>query len=60
MSTVEEAADRIITLLQDPDLRRRLGEEARNTVRKNFLLSSYLERYLDLLNSFETIYRLRL
>ncbi len=60
VSTVEEAAERIIILLKDPDLRRRLGKEARETVRKNFLLSSYLERYLDLFNSFETIYRLRL
>jgi len=60
VSTVEEAADRIIAVLKDPDLRRRLGKEARETVRRNFLLSSYLERYLDLFNSFETIYRLRI
>jgi trehalose synthase len=60
VSTVEEAAERIIAMLKDPDLRRRLGKEAKETVRKNFLLSSYLERYLDLFNSFETIYRLRL
>ena len=60
VSTVEEAADRIVTLLKDPDLRRRLGKQARKTVKEKFLLSTYLERYLDMFNSFETIYRLRL
>jgi len=59
VSSVQEAADRMVTLLKDPDLRRRLGERARETVRERFLLSSYLEKYLDLFNSFETIYRLR-
>jgi trehalose synthase len=28
-------------------------------VRKNFLLTRYLEQYLDLFNSFETVYRLK-
>jgi len=59
VSSVEEAAERIVRLINDPDLGRRLGERARETVRQNFLLSSYLEKYLDLFNSFETIYRLR-
>jgi len=59
VSSVQETADRMATLLKDPDLRRRLGERARETVREKFLLSSYLEKYLDLFNSFETIYRLR-
>ena len=59
VSSVEEAAERIVRLIKDPDLGRRLGERARETVRQNFLLSSYLEKYLDLFNSFETIYRLR-
>jgi trehalose synthase len=60
VSTVEDAADRIVTLLKDPDLRRRLGKQARKTVQEKFLLTTYLERYLDMFNSFETIYRLRL
>ena len=60
VSTVEDAADRIVTLLKNPDLRRRLGEKARKTVQEKFLLTTYLERYLDMFNSFETIYRLRL
>jgi trehalose synthase len=60
VSTVEEAADRIVTLLKDPDLRHRLGKQARKTVQEKFLMTTYLERYLDMFNSFETIYRLRL
>ena len=60
VSTVEEAAARLLQLLRNPDLRRRLGEKARETVKEKFLLTSYLERYLDLFKSFETIYRLRL
>jgi len=56
---VEEAAARMVRLLKDPDLRRTMGERARETVRQNFLLSAYLEKYLDMFNSFETIYRLR-
>jgi trehalose synthase len=59
VSSVEEAAERIVRLVQDRDLRQRLGHEARETVRKHFLLTRYLEQYLDLFNSFEPSYRLR-
>ena len=58
VSTVEQAAERIVTLLKDENLRREMGEKGREKVRQNFLLSRYLEQYIDLLNSFETIYRL--
>jgi trehalose synthase len=58
VSDVEEAAERIVQLIKDPDLRKRLGEKARETVREKFLLTRYLEQYLDLFNSFETVYRL--
>ncbi len=60
VASIEKAAARIAQVLKDPDLRRRLGEKARQTVREKFLLTSHLEQYLDLFNSFETIYRLRL
>ena len=59
VSSVEEAAARIVQLLKDQSLRQALGQKAREKVRKNFLLPRYLEQYLDLFNSFETIYRLR-
>jgi trehalose synthase len=58
VSSVEQAAERIVRLLKDPKLRKEMGHKARESVRKRFLLSRYLEQHLDLLNSFETIYRL--
>jgi len=57
VSSVAEAAERIIQLLKDEKLCRKLGGAARETVRERFLLVRYLEHYLDLFNSFETIYR---
>jgi trehalose synthase len=59
VSSVKETEERILQLLKDESLRRRMGEKARQTVRDNFLMTRYLEQYLDLFNSFETIYRLR-
>jgi hypothetical protein len=34
-----------------------MGEKARESVRKNFLMNTLLENYLDLLVSFESNYR---
>jgi len=59
VSTVEEAAARMVQLLQNEGLRRRMGDEARKTVKENFLLTRLLEQYLDMFNSFETVYRLK-
>ena len=59
VSSPEEAGKRIVQLVQTPLLRDRMGKKARETVRKKFLLTRYLEQYLDLFNSFETIYRFR-
>jgi len=36
----------------------RLGKNARETVKKKFLLTRYVKQYLDLLNSFEVSFRL--
>lgn len=58
VSSVEQAAMRIIQLIKDETLRREMGERARETVKRNFLMSRLLENYLDLFTSFETIYRL--
>ena len=57
-STVEEVADRIVRIIKDPRLRERLGHNARETVRGQFLETRLLEQYLDLFNSFETVYKL--
>lgn len=58
VSSVEEAAQRIIQLVQDKALCERMGQRAKETVRQKFLLTRYLEQYLDLFNSFEPVFRL--
>jgi trehalose synthase len=58
VTSVEEAAQRIVQLVKEQGLRKRLGEKAKETVKKRFLMTNQLERYLDLFNSFETVYRI--
>lgn len=60
VSSVEEAADRIVKLVEEPGLRARMGARARETVREDFLLPRLLEQYLDLFRACETIHRLNL
>ena len=48
ISSIEETAKRIVQLVDDKKLRDEMGHKARETVRKNFLLTRYLEQYLDL------------
>lgn len=57
VSSVDEAADRIVRLLQDENLRERMGLAAQETVRDRFLMIRLLEQYLDLFRSFQTEYR---
>ncbi len=59
VSSVGEAAERIVQLIRDKKLRLRIGRKAKETVAKRFLLTRYLEQYLDLFNSFEVVYRLK-
>jgi len=59
VSSVGEAVERIVRLIKDKKLRLRLGQRAKETVAKRFLLTRYLEQYLDLFNSFEVLYRLK-
>ena len=47
--TVDEAADRMVRILKDPALRRRLGARAKETVRRNFLMSRLVEDWVDVL-----------
>jgi trehalose synthase len=58
VSSVEEAAESIVRLVGDKELRAQLGRKARETVKQKFLLTRYLEQYLGLLNSFEADFRL--
>jgi trehalose synthase len=58
VSSVPQAAERIVQLVQDADLRRRLGQAARETVRSRFLMSRLAEQYLDLFAAFEPRFEL--
>ena len=58
VSSVQQAAERIVQLVRDKELRVQLGKKARETVRQKFLLTRYLEQYLDLLNSFQADFKL--
>jgi trehalose synthase len=58
VSSVEEAAERMVQLLKDKDLRESLGEKARESVRQRFLMTRLLEQYLDLFGSFDVAFRL--
>lgn len=57
VDSIEEAARRIVQLVKDEDLRKNMGEKAREKVREKFLMTRLLENYLDLLNSFESDFR---
>jgi trehalose synthase len=48
VSSIEETARRMVELINDKELRDEMGSKARETVRRNFLLTRYLEQYLDL------------
>ena len=59
VSSVEQAAQRIVQLLKDAGLRQRLGRAARESVSRKFLMSRLLEQYLDLFAAFEPRFSLR-
>jgi trehalose synthase len=59
VSSVEEAAHRIVQLLKDKKLRRRIGKRAKESATKKFLLIRLLEQYLDLFASFEACFTVR-
>jgi trehalose synthase len=48
VSSIEETAKRIVELVNDKELRDEMGRKARETVQNKFLLTRYLEQYLDL------------
>jgi trehalose synthase len=59
VDSVEQAGERIAQLLKDGKLREQLGREAKETVRRNFLMTRLMEQYIDLFNSFEIVIRLK-
>jgi len=57
VNSVQETADRLVTLIKDPCLQDRMGINAKKTVRERFLLTTLLERYLDLFTEIMTSVR---
>ncbi len=58
VDTVEQAAERIVALVRDPGLRRRLGQKARQTVISRYLMTRLMEDYLDLVGAFRPSFSL--
>jgi trehalose synthase len=58
VSTLEEAAERIVQVIKDKELREHMGKKAKESVKKRFLLTRYIEQYLDLIGSFEPVFKL--
>ncbi len=59
VSSVEEAAECIVRLLKDEKLREEMGQKAREAVREKFLLTRYLEQYLDFFDAFDKSFSLQ-
>jgi len=45
-----EAANRVLQLLKDEELRQKLGRDGREHVRHNFLITKHIDHYLDVYN----------
>jgi len=56
VDSIDQAAERMIELINNKELRNVMGEKAKKVVSERFLLTRLLEDYLDLFNSFETNY----
>jgi trehalose synthase len=59
VESVEEAAERIVEVVKNPALGRKLGDKAKETVRARFLMTRLMEDWLDLVGSFEPSFRLK-
>jgi trehalose synthase len=59
VNNIDEAADAIVQLVKNPKLRHRMGKNARESVRKNFLLTRLIEQELDLFLSFDTKFSIK-
>jgi trehalose synthase len=55
---IEQAAERIVRLVKDPQLRHQMGASAHESVRQRFLMSRLMEDWMDLIGAFETSFRL--
>jgi trehalose synthase len=59
VDTVEQAAERIVTLLKDRALAAEMGRKAKESVRGRFLMTRLLDDWLNLIGSLEANFRLR-
>lgn len=59
VESIPQAAERLVQLLKDASLRRRLGEKATQTVRERFLMTRLMEDWFDLIASFEPRFTLK-
>jgi trehalose synthase len=50
VNSVEECADRVARLLDDPDGARQMGEAGREDVRDRFLITRYLHDYITMMH----------
>jgi len=48
INSIQEAADRMVTLIKNPKKREQMGKAARESVRKRFLMTRLCEQYFDL------------
>jgi trehalose synthase len=59
VDSVPQAAERIVELLKDPALRERLGGNARESVRRRYLMSRLAEDWVDVIGSITSDRKLR-
>jgi len=59
VENVEQAAERIVQLVANEKLRAQMGKRAKESVRRNFLMTRLMEEWLDLINSFEASFQLK-
>jgi len=59
VSSVKETSERIVELFRNKKLRKKMGRRAKETVINKFLMTRLLEQYIDLIGSFETIYKIK-
>jgi trehalose synthase len=52
VDSVDQAAQRIVQIIKNPDMRERLGTRAKETVRQNFLMSRLVEDWIDVFSNF--------
>lgn len=58
VESIDEAAEKIELLVKKPDLRKKIGKAARETVKKKYLMSRLLENYIDMIKAFRIRFEL--